>query len=156
MSTRESDYMAAVAARNIVRPRIAAIVITDGKTLVQKPTDDANACYAFIGGEYEVHDTFESRIKKEFEEETTAKVLSWEFLFVVENRFVYKDKLLQGLEIFLKVELDRTAINSKEAHLSQHWLPLANLKDYNVRPHVVRDAVADGSYQSVRHLMVPL
>jgi ADP-ribose pyrophosphatase YjhB (NUDIX family) len=156
MATRESEYMAAIAARNIVRPRIAAIVIADGKTLVQKPTDDPDACFAFIGGEYEVGDTFESRIKKEFEEETTAKVIESNFLFVVENRFVYNGKLIQGLEVYLEVKIDRVEVTSKEKHLSQHWLPLDRLREYNLRPHVARDVVAAGTYRSVRHLIVPL
>ncbi|MBB3590722.1 8-oxo-dGTP pyrophosphatase MutT (NUDIX family) [Rhizobium sp. BK529] len=30
------------------------------------------SCHAFVGGEYEIGDTFESRLRKEFEEETNA------------------------------------------------------------------------------------
>ncbi len=74
-------------AGTFVRVRVAAIVVNDGHLLVQKPTDDPDACYAFIGGMYEVGDTLVERLRLEFEEETTAKVLSARYLFVVENRW---------------------------------------------------------------------
>ena len=59
-----------------MRPRVAGIVVADHKLLVQQPNDDPNACYAFVGGEYEVGDTLESRLRAEFEEETTASVVN--------------------------------------------------------------------------------
>lgn len=150
----ESEFFRAVASRQIPRIRIAAIVIRDGRLLVQRPADDPDACYALIGGEYEVGDTFESRLEKEFEEETTAKVLSVKYLFVVENRFVYEGRAIQAVEHYLEVEIDTTDVRSRETHLTQHWLPLARLPEYNLRPHVVRDAIFSGAYRTVRHLTV--
>ncbi len=152
--SRETEFLRAVAKRNIVRVRVTAIVVSDGKVLVQRPTDDPTACYAFIGGEYEVGDTFETRIRREFEEETTARVVSWRYLFVVENRFMVDGDLIQGLEHYLEVILDRQNIESREAHLSQHWLPLDRLRDYDLRPHIVRDVVASGDLRNVSHLTV--
>ena len=70
--THESDFFASVTAGNVVRPRVAGIIIADSKLLVQRPSDDPAGCYAFIGGEYEVGDTFVSRLRLEIEEETTA------------------------------------------------------------------------------------
>jgi len=96
--TRESDFFSAVAARNVVRPRVAGIVVADDNVLVQRPSDDPAACYAFIGGEYEVGDTLERRLRAEFEEETTASVLTVRYLFVVENRFRHAGRLVHGLE----------------------------------------------------------
>jgi ADP-ribose pyrophosphatase YjhB (NUDIX family) len=154
--TRQDDFFNAVASRDIVRVRVAGIVIADGQLLVQKPTDDPASCYALIGGEYEVGDTFETRIRKEFEEETTARVLRTEYLFVVENRFRWKGKIVQGLEHYLAVEIDRKDVQSKEPHLSQHWLPLDRLRDADLRPLVVRDAIAEGRISQVRHLLVRL
>ena len=152
--SRETEFLRAVAQRNIVRVRVAAIIVADGKVLVQRPTDDPAACYAFIGGEYEVGDTFETRIRRELEEETTARVVSWRYLFVVENRFMVGGDLIQGLEHYLEVILDRQNIESREAHLSQHWLPLDRLRDYDLRPHIVRDVVASGDLRNVSHLTV--
>lgn len=154
--TRQDEFFRAVAARNIVRVRVAAIVIANGEVLVQRPTDETTSCFAFIGGEYEVGDTFESRIRREFEEETTARVVGWRYLFVVENRFRVGGDVVQGLEHYLAVTLDRQHVESREPHLSQHWLPLARLDDYDLRPHVVRDVLASGNQHNVSHLKVAL
>jgi ADP-ribose pyrophosphatase YjhB (NUDIX family) len=142
-----------VASRNIVRIRVAGIVISEGQLLVQKPTDDPESCYAFIGGELEYGDTFESRIKKEFEEETSAQVTRAEYLFVVENRFRVNGKNIHSLEHYMSVEIDRYDIESLEPHLSQHWLPLNHLKDVDLRPHVVRNVISSGRIMETKHLM---
>ena len=125
--TRQQEFFRAVASRDIVRVRVAAIVVSDGMILVQKPTDEPESCFAFIGGEYEVGDTLESRITTEFEEETTAIVTSCEYLFTVENRMRFEGKLLQAVELYVAVTLDRSDVRSRESHLAQHWLPLARL-----------------------------
>lgn len=151
---RQAEFFRAVARRNIVRVRVAAIVVSDGKVLVQRPTDEPTSCFAFIGGEYEMGDTFETRIRREFDEETTARVLTWRYLFVVENRFTVGDDKFQSLEHYLEVTLDRQNIESREAHLSQHWLPLARLGDYDLRPHVVRDVLTSGNLRNISHLTV--
>jgi ADP-ribose pyrophosphatase YjhB (NUDIX family) len=152
--SRQTEFFQAVASRNIVRVRVAAIVVSNGDVLVQRPTDEPDSCYAFIGGEYEVGDTFETRIRREFEEETTARVLGWRYLFVVENRFTVGGHTFQALEHYLEVTLDRQHVESREAQLSQHWLPLARLRDYDLRPHVVRDVLASGNLHHVSHLRV--
>jgi len=152
--SRQTEFFQAVANRNIVRVRVAAVVVSNGNVLVQRPTDEPTSCYAFIGGEYEVGDTFETRIRREFEEETTARVLDWRYLFVVENRFTAGGNTFQGLEHYLEVTLDRQKVESRETHLSQHWLPLAELQDYDIRPHIVRDALASGNIHNVSHLTV--
>ncbi len=152
--SRQTEFFQAVASRNIVRVRVAAVVVFNSNVLVQRPTDAPTFCYAFIGGEYEVGDTFETRIRREFEEETTARVLDWRYLFVVENRFTAGGNTVQGLEHYLEVTLDRQNVESREAHLSQHWLPLVELQDYDIRPHIVRDALASGNLHNVSHLTV--
>jgi 8-oxo-dGTP pyrophosphatase MutT (NUDIX family) len=152
--SRQTEFFQATAGRNIVRVRVAAIVVSNGNVLVQRPTDEPASCYGFIGGEYEAGDTFESRIRREFEEETTARVLEWRYLFVVENRFKVDGATFQGLEHYLEVTLDREHVESREAHLSQHWLPLARLREYDLRPHVVRDVLASGKLHNVSHLTV--
>ncbi len=152
--SREAEYFRAVAARNLVRVRVAAIVIRDQRLLVQRPTDDPYACFAFIGGEYEIGDTFESRLRQEFEEETTARVVRAEYRFVVENRFLVAGCLIQSLEHYMEVEIDRVQIESAEPGLAQHWLPLERLADFDLRPWVVRDVIATGEYRRVRHLVV--
>ena len=150
--TRQDDFFRAVTNRNIVRVRVAGIVVHDERLLVQRPTDEPDSCYALIGGEYEVGDTFESRLRAEFEEETNARVIRSEYLFVVENRFLWNGKPFHGVEHYLGVELDRYDVESREPHLSQHWLPLDTLSEQDLRPHVVRDVIASGAYRSIRNL----
>ena len=151
--SREREFFETIASRNLPRITVRAIVLSSGQTLVQKPTDDPTACYAFIGGEYEVGDSFEGRLRREFEEETTGRMVSCEYLFVVETQFVVYDKLIHCVEHFCAVTLDRERIESREGHLSQHWLPVFGLKAYDLRPWVVRDVIANGLLHSVRHLV---
>lgn len=154
--SREQRFFDAVLSRNVLRVGIRAIVLSKGRALVQKPTDQPGASYAFIGGGYEVGDTFVSRLCREFAEETNARIVDCRYLFVVENRQRVNGELVQGLEHYFQVTLDREDIESRERHLAQHWLPVATLKEYDLRPWVVRDVIAEGRLHDVRHLVVPL
>ncbi|GAA4133261.1 NUDIX domain-containing protein [Aminobacter aganoensis] len=149
----QDQFFQAVASRQIPRIRIAGIVVEQGAVLVQRPADDPTSCYAFIGGEYEVGDTFETRLRKEFEEETNARVVEAHYLFCVENHFRYNENLVQQAEHYFLVSLDRFDVESRENHLRQDWLPLSLFGQADVRPIAVRDAVADGSYLSKRHIV---
>ena len=154
--SREQEFLNSLAARNAVRISVRAVVLSRGRVLVQKPTDDPGACYAFIGGEYEVGDTLVGRLRQEFEEETNAQVVDCQYLLVVENRLRVNGKLIQSLDHFFAVTLDREDIESREGHLAQHWLPVSSLKDYDLRPWIARDVIAEGRLHSARHLVVPL
>ncbi|HWC31138.1 MAG TPA: NUDIX domain-containing protein [Dehalococcoidia bacterium] len=152
--TSQDQFCKAVVSRRLVRPSVRAIVVRDRMTLVQKPSDEPSASYAFIGGEYEYGDTIESRIRREFEEETNARVLSWSYLFVVENHFLWEGALMHGLEHYVEVTLDRTDVEPGVDHLQQHWLPLNRLGQFDLRPEPVRDALASGQFRAIRHLLV--
>jgi ADP-ribose pyrophosphatase YjhB (NUDIX family) len=153
MVLSQDQFFQAVASRQIPRIRIAGIVVADDAVLVQRPVDDPDSCCAFIGGEYEVGDTFETRLRKEFEEETNARVVEARYLFCVENHFRYKGGVIQQAEHYFLVNLDRRDVESRERHLSQHWLPLLQFRDAIVRPIAVRNAIADGSYLTRRHIV---
>lgn len=153
MTFRQDQFFRAVAARRIPRVRVAGIVMEGGSVLVQRPAGDPNACYAFIGGEYEVGDTLETRMRKEFEEETNARLVECEYLFCVENHFRYRDSAIQQVEHFFLVKLDRRDVESAESHLRQHWLAIGELGSTDLRPHVVRDALIDGTYLTRRYLL---
>ena len=123
---------------------------------MQRPTDDANVNYAFIGGEYELGDTFEERLRKEFEEETDARVIRADYRFVVENRFMAGGELVQSLEHYFEVKLDRVQVTSRDPHLEQVWLDDALFAEADVRPKVVRDALLSGNWRDIRRLEVTL
>lgn len=151
--SNERAFFESVAARGGVRIRVAGIVVAGDRVLVQRPSDDPGACHAFVGGEYEWGDTFESRLIREFEEETTARVVRCAYRFVVEHRFEVGGRPIHALEHYLEAEIDRVDVSSREAGLTFCWLPLGRLGDYDLRPHVVRDAVASGVWRTVRHLV---
>lgn len=153
MTLYQDRFFQAVASRQIPRIRIAGIVVNDGKVLVQQPADDPSSCYAFIGGEYELGDTFETRLRQEFEEETNARVAEARYLFCVENHFRHKENILQQVEHFFLVRLDRQDVSSSESHLKHRWLPLSELESVDLRPFVVRDAIVRGTYLTDRHLI---
>jgi ADP-ribose pyrophosphatase YjhB (NUDIX family) len=153
MALSQDQFFRAVASRQIPRIRIAGIVVNEGAVLVQQPADDPSSCYAFIGGEYEVGDTFGTRLRKEFEEETNARVIEARYLFCVENHFRYKDNIVQQAEHYFFVRLDRQDVASREPHLKQHWLPLSKISGVDLRPFVVRDAVANGNYLTEKYLV---
>ena len=153
--SREDEFFQRVATRKVARPRVAAIIISNGQLLVQRPNDDPKACYAFIGGEYELGDTFASRLSAEIDEETTARLRGAEYLFVVENRFKHGGVFVHGLEHYFLAELDRHEVQSRESYLAFHWLPMNRLAAFDLRPHIVRDAIVSGEYTRLRHLVVP-
>ncbi|TIV81740.1 MAG: NUDIX domain-containing protein [Mesorhizobium sp.] len=153
MTFRQDQFFQAVASRRIPRVRVAGIVVDRDSVLVQQPTDDPSACYAFIGGEYELGDTFETRLRKEFEEETNARLIECEYLFCVENHFQHNGNSVQQTEHLFLVNLDRHDVESRESHLDQHWLRIAELATADLRPRVVRDALIDGTYLTRRYLL---
>lgn len=152
----QDQFFAAVAARRLVRPAVRAIVRSKRGFLVQRATDEPNPQYAFIGGEYELGDTFEERLRKEFEEETSARVVSAEYRFVVENRFLVRKGLVQSLEHYFEVVLDRLDVVSREAHLEQVWLPVGIFAVADVRPTVVRDVLLSPDWRTLRRLSVTI
>jgi ADP-ribose pyrophosphatase YjhB (NUDIX family) len=139
----------------VIEITVRSIVLSKGRVLVQKGWDDPSGCYAFIGGHYELGDTLTGRLKREYEEETTARVVDCSYLFVLDRQCLEDDRLMQSLDHFFQVTLDREDVESKESHLSQHWLPVSSLKDYDLRPWIVRDLIAEGRLHTVRHLVLP-
>jgi ADP-ribose pyrophosphatase YjhB (NUDIX family) len=138
-----------------VRVSVRSLCFDGERVLTQRPADEPDACYAFPGGGLELGDSFESRIREECREELGLELERVEFLFVVENRFRVSHGLVHSLELYVEVVPRSTAFQSREAHLVHHWLPIGELRDYDLRPHVVRDALASGAWRSAKHLQVP-
>jgi ADP-ribose pyrophosphatase YjhB (NUDIX family) len=135
-----------------VRVAVRALILHGDKLLVQRDVRELH--YAFIGGRYEHGDTFEARIARELAEETSVRLASWRYLFVVENRFMAGGNRFHALEHFGLATVHDEDVQSREAHLIQKWLPLKGLRDVDLRPFQVRDAVADGTYGEIRRLVV--
>lgn len=157
-SASEQRFFDAVSARQVVRPSVRAIVYSDdeARVLVQRPRDsDPGTNYAFIGGEYEPGDTFETRLRREIDEETNASVTEWSYLFVVENLFVAGDKRIHALEHYVRAKIDREDVESRERHLVQEWIAVDQLDTVVLRPFPVRDLLASPSgLAATRYLTV--
>lgn len=141
---------------DVFRVRVAGIVVESGRVLVQQPVDNPGSCFAFIGGEYEVGDTLEARLRMEFEEETNARIVATRYLFCVENAFVANERVVRQVEHYFKVQLDRHDVVSREPDISHHWLRVSSLATVDLRPLVVRDALINGSYLNCRHMIQSL
>lgn len=148
-------FLTAVVAKGDIRVSVRSICLHEGAVLVQRHADDPASYHAFIGGGLETGERMEDRIRREYSEETDRQVVRAEYLFVVENRVRTAAGILHSLEHYFSVELDSHDVRSREAHLVQSWLPLSELAAYDVRPHVVRDAIVDGSWKTRKHLIVP-
>lgn len=110
--------------------------------------------YNFIGGGVEVGETLQDCITRELAEETDARIVSARYLFVVENFFPQKDKTMHSLEHYFLVELDRETITPRNDGVEYQWLPVNDLPQTDLRPTIVRDAIADGAYRHTTHLIL--
>lgn len=151
----KADFLARVAKKGEIRVSVRSICLHDGAVLVQSHAVDPASYYAFIGGGLETGEQMEERIRLEYREETGREVVRAEYLFVVENRVRTAAGILHSLEHYFAVELDSYDVRSREPHLSMSWLPLTQLSAYDLRPHAVRDALADGSWKTHKRLVVP-
>jgi ADP-ribose pyrophosphatase YjhB (NUDIX family) len=151
----KESILTSVARKGDIRVSVRSICIHDGALLTQRHADDPASHYAFIGGGLETGELMEDRIRQEYREETGRQVVRARYLFVVENRVRTPAGILHSLEHYFSVELDSHEVRSREPHLEQCWLPLGRLPEYDVRPHVVRDAIVDGSWETRKHLIVP-
>ena len=154
--TSQQRFLDDLSSAQVIRTSVRAIIVHDGRVLVQQPSDEPESCYAFIGGRVEFGELLEERLRKELSEELGAKQRSSRYLFFVENRFSHGGRLVHLHEHFFQVELETDEIRSVEPSLIQKWLPLARLGDFDVRPHVVRDAIIQGEHSTVRHLIASL
>ena len=75
---------------------------------------------------------------------------------MVENHFLWDGALVQTLEHYFEVELDRDDVISNEPYLEQVWLPAAEFAMADVRPRVVRDALGHSDWRALRRLSVQL
>lgn len=152
----QQRFLDDLSSAGVIRTSVRAIIVHNGRVLVQQPSDEPDSCYAFIGGRVEFGELLEERLRRELSEELGAKLESAHYLFFVENRFLHENRLVHLHEHFFQVALESAEIRSVEPGLLQKWLPLERLADFDVRPHVVRDALIRGEHSNVRHLIVPL
>lgn len=152
----QDAFLSQVVRDRSVRVSVRSICVHDDAILAQRPADDPDACYAFVGGALEHGELMEERLRAEYLEELGAEVDVLSYLFVVENRFHFEGGLIHSLEHYYEVALRQREVASREPHLSFHWIRLAEIHGIDLRPHVVAGALADGTWRERRHFAVPL
>ncbi|WP_084177034.1 NUDIX domain-containing protein [Labrenzia sp. DG1229] len=153
--TSQDSFFEKITAAQITRVSVRSLCFRGECVLVQRPSDDDTANFAFPGGRLEYGESLSERVRAEYQEEMGVSIEPPQFLFVVENRFWHRDKIYHGVEHYFLVQPPLTSIVSQEPHIVFHWLPLAELADADLRPTVVRDSICDGSWRTARLLSVP-
>ncbi len=155
MTDNQIEYLNQMLENAQVRVGARAIIVNSEHNhfLVEKNLGTRDQYLNFVGGRVELGETLEACIRREMQEETNAQVMRMEYLFVVENFITFKGETLHGLGHYFKVEIDRKQVQSRLDGIELVWLSINELSQADLRPHVVRDAIADGSFKSVRHLI---
>ncbi|MDX1415751.1 MAG: hypothetical protein R3293_16255 [Candidatus Promineifilaceae bacterium] len=74
------------------------------------------------------------------------------FLFLVENFFPYAGSIRHSLEHYFQITLDKEQIIPISDGVQFFWMPIAELPALDLRPAIVRDSIADGSYKQLELL----
>lgn len=148
------EFLKKVAAEGKIRPCVRALIFHPQRKdiFVEQNILEPGSCFSFPGGEVELGDSLAGRLATELQEETNASLLHCRYLFVVENLFYVQGTLVHSLEHYFQAEIDRDQVESREAHLSHAWLPIDDLVRYDLRPHIVRDHVVQGTFRNLRHI----
>lgn len=137
------------------RPSARAIIFDSARRriLVEKNLGARENYVNFPGGGIELGETLQECITREIMEEIGAWVRDFEFLFLVENFIRFEGQILGGIELYCEITLDTDKIEPQEDGYEFHWIEVASLKDVDLRPEIVRDRIADGTYRDIRHLV---
>jgi 8-oxo-dGTP pyrophosphatase MutT (NUDIX family) len=138
-----------------IRIAVPSLCFCCRRLLVQWPADEPGSCFAFGGGEGEPGETFEERLRKEYVEELGIAIVAPNYLFVLENRFDFQQQLVSSFKHYFQATLNSPDVESAEEHLVIRWLAVDRSANYDGRPTVVRDAIVNGSWRSVRHVVAP-
>ena len=138
-----------------IRPSSRAIIVNSSadRFLVEMNHGARDQYLNLIGGGVELGETLKACLEREIKEETNARIIKMDYLLVVENFITFKGEITHGLEHYFQVELDREDVLSTSDEIEFLWFSPDALADVDLRPHVVRDHIAKGTYRSVRHLV---
>ena len=153
--TDDIDYDEWLAEGGRIRVGVRAIVFnrTRDKTLVEKSRLAREPFANFLGGGLQLGETFEQCLQRELSEETDGTIARAEYLFVVENMMYFQGQLRHGIGHYFEVELEREEIRCRDPNVECEWIPIHALQDIDLRPHVVRDRIIDGTYRDVCHVV---
>ena len=149
-----TDYFAWLEHGAWIRVCVRAIIFNRAgdRLLVEQNRGNHNEWANFIGGGLEIGETLQRCIERELEEESNARIARIDYRFAVENFLAHQGETRHSLEHYFEIELDREDLVPTNPDTDFSWIPLAGLATADLRPAVVRDCIADGTFRTRRTL----
>ena len=128
-------------------------------------TREADGLYAMPGGHLEFGETLGLCLSREIYEETGLNVEADKLVYVIENFFVQNGVDTHEIGFYFLVDLSSEFptpdgegfLPGNEARVRPRLLPLAALRSFDLRPHVVRDLLPgdarDAFANPTRHIV---
>ncbi len=60
---------------------------------------------------------------------------------------------MHGIELYCEIKLESDDVKSQLEGYEFPWLEVATLGEVDLRPTMVRDLIANGTYRDIRHLV---
>lgn len=149
----EDDYWLNFADKVRVRARAVIFDKSQKHILVEQNPTVIDAFSNFIGGGLKFGETLQECIEREIYEEIGTKPTSVKKLFTIENFFTYDSMKMHGLEQFFEVQLHTENVLPLKPSTHVAWLPLENLMEIDLRPHIVRNAITQGTLGEQSHIV---
>lgn len=154
--TDDNEYFEWLENGGRIRVSIRAVILDRQGTqvLVERKTRQLNSYWNFIGGGLAVGESFRDCLERKLGEETDARIVRAEYLFVVENFFRWSGQIRHSVEHYLEVGLDREGVTAADPATDYQWIRLEDLARVDLRPHAILDRLADGSFREKAFLSV--
>lgn len=145
--TDDNEYYEWLEAGDRIRVSARAIILNSAgdAVLVEKNPHEPQGYANFLGGGVAVGEPLLDCILRELQEEVETEVVSAEYLFAVENFFDYRGQIRHSLEHYFRLALGEDEVRSKHPELEYRWVPISELPHVDLRPHAVRDQIANGT-----------
>lgn len=153
--SRDDDYFAWLEEGGRIRTSARAIIVDRARSrfLVEKNVGLGSPFFNFIGGGVVVGETLTQCITRELWEEMRVGVAEMQYLFVVEHFTRHAGGVRHGLEHYFEILLNRAHPGGVDSGVLHEWIAADQLNRVDLRPHIVRDCILEGSYRYVRHLV---
>ncbi len=141
------------------------IIKQDEKYLVMRVTnpDNTKTSFHFPGGHIEIGENAEEAVKREILEEVKCEIKNVKLFAFLENFWEYNSKINHGLELFFLVNpsyplqtQDYTVIENDKGILKKlefKWLTSEQLKNFDVRPQIIKDLILNNDTNKLHHLI---
>ncbi|MDR7073988.1 NUDIX hydrolase [Fictibacillus barbaricus] len=132
----------------------AGVLINNGYVLIHRSKRETH--WSLPGGRVKLGEDAKSSLRREIMEELALEAEVKEHLWTVENFFTYNQKKIHEIGIYFKVDTHQLLPlhNGEEFTVEEaerlvfKWVPLEDLKDYELNPAVVKNKLMSGSLES--------